>query len=192
MRMLAWIVVVLVVAGALAWFLGPRVPVDTTLTFDPAQVPDDVEPWIAAREAAVPGIRDGLAKEIVWADPVAKAKTPLAVVYVHGFSASKGEVRPLADKVAAALGANLFYTRLTGHGQDNAAMATGSVNAWVNDYAEALAIGRKLGERLIVISTSTGGSITTWAATQRGRSDGVAALVMISPNYGCRVPARSC
>ena len=34
------------------------------------------------------------------------------------------------------------------------------------------------------MATSSGGSIVTWAATQPGRSDGVAALVQISPNYG--------
>ena len=57
-------------------------------------------------------------------------------------------MRPLPDKVAAALGANLFYTRLTGHGQDGAAMAEGSVNAWINDYAEAMAIGRAIGGKV--------------------------------------------
>jgi alpha-beta hydrolase superfamily lysophospholipase len=160
------------------------VPVDTTVTFDPASIGDDLEAWVAAREAAVPNIREELKKEIVWADPSAKAKTPLAIVYVHGFSASKHEVRPLPDKVAKALGANLFYTRLTGHGQDNAAMATGSVNAWVNDYAEALAIGRRLGDRVVVIATSNGGALVSWAATQPSLSDGVAALALISPNYG--------
>lgn len=184
MRIVGWIVIVLVVALVLAWFFGPRVPVDTTVTFEPAQIPDDVEAWVAQREATIPAIRDELKKEIVWADPATKARTPLAVVYVHGFSASKGEVRPLADKVAAALGANLFYTRLTGHGQDNAAMATASVNAWINDYAEALAIGRRLGERVVVIGTSTGASLASWAATQPGLSEGVAALALISPNYG--------
>ena len=70
-------------------------------------------------------IRPGLQKEIVWANPATKTKTPLAIVYIHGFSASKGEVRPLPDKVASALGANLFFTRLTGHGEDGAAMAEG-------------------------------------------------------------------
>lgn len=184
MRIVVWILVALIAAIAAVWFLGPRVPVVTTVTFDPAGIGDDVEAWVAAREAAVPNIREELKKEIVWADPSTRAKTPLSVVYVHGFSASKGEVRPLADKVAAALGANLFYTRLTGHGQDGAAMATGSVHAWVNDYAEALAVGRRLGERVVVIATSSGGSLASWAATEPDRSEGVAALVLISPNYG--------
>jgi pimeloyl-ACP methyl ester carboxylesterase len=164
--------------------LGPRVAADTTITFDPAAIGNDPDAYLARAEASVPGIREGLEKEIIWADPGSKAKTPLSIVYVHGFSASKGEVRPLPDKIAAALEANLFYTRLTGHGQDGAAMASGSVNSWVNDYAEALAIGRLIGDRVVVVATSTGAALATWAAAQPQLSRDVAAMVLISPNYG--------
>ncbi|UDL90513.1 alpha/beta hydrolase [Mesorhizobium sp. PAMC28654] len=174
----------LVAVLALAFVLGPRVAVDTTIRFDPASIGDDPQGYVARKEATVPGIRDGLEKEIVWADPMVHAKTPLSIVYIHGFSASKGEIRPLPDEVAEQLDANLFYTRLTGHGEDGAAMAQGSVNAWINDYEEALAIGRAIGDKVIVITTSTGGSLAAWAATQPGASDGVAAIAFISPNFG--------
>ncbi len=174
----------LVVLIALMALLGPRVPVDTTMHFDASKIGDDPLGYLAREEAKVPNIRDGLEKEIVWADPMIHAKTPVAIVYIHGFSASKGETRPLADKVAEELDANLFYTRLTGHGQDGAAMADGSVNAWINDYEEALAIGRAIGDKVIVIATSTGGSLATWAATQPNASKDVEAIAMISPNYG--------
>ncbi|MER8915336.1 alpha/beta fold hydrolase [Mesorhizobium sp. M0761] len=170
----------------LAFLLGPRVPVDTTIHFDDKVIGDDPQAYVAREEAAVPNIRDGLEKEIIWADPMVHARTPLAIVYIHGFSASKGEVRPLADEVADQLDTNLFYTRLTGHGQDGASMAQGSVNAWINDYEEALAIGRAIGDKVIVIGTSTGGSLAAWAATEPGASDGVAAIAFISPNFGIR------
>ncbi|MEZ2332175.1 alpha/beta hydrolase [Mesorhizobium sp. RCC_202] len=173
----------ILVAG---FFLGPRVPVDTTIRFSPSVIGDDPQAYLAREEAAVPNVRDGLDKEIIWANPMVHAKTPLAIVYVHGFSASKGEVRPLPDDVADELDANLYYTRLTGHGRDGAAMAEGSVNAWINDYEEALAIGRAIGDKVIVISTSTGGSLAAWAATQAGASDGVAAIAFISPNFGVK------
>jgi pimeloyl-ACP methyl ester carboxylesterase len=176
----------LIAVLALAFALGPRVPVDTTIRFDPSVIGDDPQAYIARTEAAVPGIRDGLEKEIVWANPMVHAKTPLSIVYIHGFSASKGELRPLPDDVADALDANLFYTRLTGHGQDGEAMTQGSVNAWINDYEEALAIGRAIGDKVIVISTSTGGSLAAWAATQPGASAGVAAIAFISPNFGVK------
>ncbi|TIX10328.1 MAG: alpha/beta hydrolase, partial [Mesorhizobium sp.] len=117
----------LAVIFSMAFVLGPRVSVDTRIRFDPSIIGDDPQAYLAREEAAVPNIRDGLEKEIIWANPMVHAKTPLAMVYIHGFSASKGEVRPLPDDVADELGANLFYTRLTGHGQDGAAMAEGSV-----------------------------------------------------------------
>ncbi|MCV3240602.1 alpha/beta hydrolase [Mesorhizobium sp. ZC-5] len=177
-------IVIVAALVAIAFLLGPRVAVDTTLRFDPAAIGSDPEAYLAKVEAGVPGIRDGLQKEIIWADSATRAKTPLAIVYIHGFSASKGEIRPLPDKVAAALGANLFYTRLTGHGQPGAAMADGSINAWVNDYAEAIAIGRAIGERVVVIATSTGAALATWGATQPELSDGIATMAFISPNYG--------
>jgi pimeloyl-ACP methyl ester carboxylesterase len=169
---------------ALAFLLGPRVKVDTAVRFDAAAIGIDPDAYLAGEEAKVKGIRPGLQKEIVWANPATKAKTPLAIVYIHGFSASKGEVRPLPDKVAAVLGANLFYTRLTGHGQDNAAMADGSVNAWINDYAEAIAIGRAIGDKVVVIGTSTGASLATFGASQPELSRDVATIIAISPNYG--------
>lgn len=168
------------------FFLGPRVPVDTIIRFDPSVIGDDPQAYLAREEAAVPRIRDGLEKEIIWANPLVRAKTKLSIVYIHGFSASKGEVRPLPDDVAEQLDANLFYTRLAGHGQDGAAMAEGSVNAWINDYEEALAIGRAIGDKVIVIATSTGGSLAAWAATQPRASEGVAAIAFISPNFGVK------
>jgi pimeloyl-ACP methyl ester carboxylesterase len=129
-------------------------------------------------------LRASLGREIIWAFPASKAKTPLSIVYIHGFSASKGEVRPLPDLVAKALGANLFYTRLTGHGQDGAAMGSATVNDWVNDYAEAMAVGRAIGEKVLIISTSMGGGLTTWGLTQPALSENVLGAIFISPNYG--------
>jgi len=183
-RMVA-LLALIVIAVVLVVLAGPRVPVDTTVTFDPATIGSDPEAYLAAAESRVPGIEPGLQKEIVWADPAAKSRTSLSIVYVHGFSASKGEVRPLPDIVARGLGANLFYTRLAGHGQDGAAMATATVNAWINDFAEAVAIGRAIGDEVLVMATSTGGGITVWAAANRPElTDKVKALVLISPNLG--------
>lgn len=185
-RRIVIVILVLLAALVLLFLLGPRVPVDTRITFDPSMIGDDPEAYLERTEGKVPGIRDGLEKEIIWADPMIHAKTPISIVYIHGFSASKGEVRPLPDEVADELDANLFYTRLTGHGQDGAAMATASVHDWLNDYAEAIAIGREIGDKVVVIATSTGAALAVEAATQAGASDGVVAMALISPNFGVR------
>ncbi|MEP9398282.1 alpha/beta fold hydrolase [Mesorhizobium sp. KR2-14] len=179
-------ILILLAALVAAFALGPRVTVDTRITFDPSAIGDDPEAYLERTEGKLAGIRNGLEKEIVWANPLIHAKTPISIVYVHGFSASKAEVRPLPDEVADALDANLFYTRLTGHGQDGAAMGTATVNDWINDYAEAIAIGREIGEKVVVIATSTGAALAVHAAAEQGASDGVVAMALISPNFGVR------
>lgn len=173
------------VAAALVGF-GPKEPVDETITFSAAAIGSDVDAYLAASEAQIPGIIDGAQKQIVWADPAAKTRTPISLVYIHGFSASLEETRPMPDIMAQRLGANLFYTRLTGHGRsgDGSALAAATVNDWYNDTAEALAIGRSLGEKVIVVGVSTGATFATWAATKPELTQNVAGLVLLSPNYG--------
>lgn len=174
-----------VVLAAAAFLAGPRV-VDS-VEWRATQVPEDVEPWLAQREAAFPDIRPGSAKGIVWADPATRARTPLAIAYVHGFSAARQEVSPLCEDLAAALGANLFFTRMTGHGRSGAAMAEGSLQAWADDVEEAVAVGRRIGERVVLVATSNGGALATLFATRPEAAD-LRALVLISPNYGLRDP----
>ena len=184
-RRLAIVVVVFLVLLTLA-AAGPRPLVDETVHFDPATVPADLDGWLAGREAAIAGLKDGAQKEIVWADPATKARTPLAIVYIHGFSATKWETRPLPDKVAAGLSANLFFTRLTGHGGDGALLASASMNDWINDVAEAIAVGERVGEKVVIIGTSTGGTLAAWAAEQPQLMRKVAGIVLISPNFELR------
>ena len=64
------------------------------------------------------------------------------------------------DIVAGAVDANLFYTRLQGHGRSGKAMGEATVEGWINDLAEAEAIGRRIGERMVLVGTSTGGTLT--------------------------------
>ncbi len=184
MRRMGTGLLLLLFALGLGFALGPREPADTSVTFDPSVIGKDPDAYLSRTEAEVAGIRDGLQKEIVWAFPNSRAKTKLAIVYIHGFSASKGEIRPVPDKVATALGANLYFTRLTGHGQNGAAMAVASVNAWANDYAQALAIGKLIGEKVVIIATSTGAGLSTWAAADPVLSKDIAAMIFVSPNYG--------
>lgn len=184
MRMALYVIGFLVVAGIAAFLLGPRPAFDTTVEFDETTLPDDLDAYIAASEARFDDLRPGNERRIVWAYPASRARTPIALVYIHGFSASSGELRPLPDLVAKNLGANIYYARLKGHGRSGDAMLDGSVHGWVNDFAEAVAIGRRLGERVIIIATSTGASLTTWAATRPELMRNVTGLVLFSPNFG--------
>lgn len=166
---------------ALLFFLaGPRVQI----TGGPPDVdlPPDIEAYIEKTEARFEDLIPGTEKTIIWAGEKG-VKTPLSIIYLHGFSSSRQETAPLSDYVAKELNANLFYTRFTGHGRGGHAMLDGSIKAWLKDSVEALKIGQRLGEKVVVMGVSTGGTAATWLAAQPF-SKKVAAFVLISPNFG--------
>lgn len=179
-----YVFIALIIAGTIAFFMGPRTDVNTKILFNSEAIGEDLDVYLAREEEKFGDIRPGLQKQIVWAYPNSKAKTPLSIIYVHGFSASSGEVRPLPDIIAGNLGANLYYTRLTGHGRTGDAMGEATVQDWLDDIVEAVEIGRRIGEKVILIGTSTGGTLTTWVAAKPRLAADVAGIVNISPNYG--------
>ena len=66
-------------------------------------------------------MKPGLAKAVIWNDPTARHKTPLSLVYIHGFSASRKDIAPVIESLAGTLGANAFLTRLAAHGRATSA-----------------------------------------------------------------------
>jgi len=141
----------------------------------------ELEPWLGAKEKAVPGLKPGVEAGIVWADPETKAKTDLAVVYLPGYTATRGEIAPVADRIALALGANLYYSRPTGQGVGPDGHRTVGVNDWMRDGLEAFEIGCRLGSRVVLLATSTGGTLACWLILG---PPGVtpAATILVSPN----------
>ena len=67
-------------------------------------------------------------------------------------------------------------------------MAEVSVTDWMADVAEAFAVAERLGERVVLMGTSTGASLALWAATRPEWRERLDALVLISPNLGPRDP----
>ncbi|MFT8776027.1 MAG: alpha/beta hydrolase [Gluconacetobacter liquefaciens] len=162
--------------------LGPRVrPWNGVLTM-PA-VPSDpaaLTAWIAAGEAAAGPLRPGAEARIVWVDPAHPARTACAIVYLHGFTASQGEGAPVHADLARLFGCNLYLARLPGHGlQAPDAMRGLTAERLAQGAARALAIGGAIGERVIVIGTSTGGALTLDLAARFPQA--LAGLVLWSP-----------
>lgn len=141
-----------------------------------------IEAEIAASEAQVPHLRKGCEKRIIWAGASA-TKTPVSVLYIHGFSATAEELRPLPDLVAEGLGANIHYTRLNGHGQDGDAMGRATFKAWQDDVVEAIEIAQTIGKEIVIIGCSTGCTLATLALAGGAQAK---AVVHISPNFGLR------
>ncbi len=171
-------------ALAVAW-PRPDPVVDATVLPAVPAAPAALDAWLADGERRFDDLRPGTQKTVLWANPAAPARTPVALVYLHGFSATRQETAPLTETAGAALGANVYLARLAGHGRTGEAMAAATLDQWVADGMEALAIGHTIGEKVVVIGTSTGATLATWLAAQRAPVDG---LVLISPNFGPRAP----
>jgi alpha-beta hydrolase superfamily lysophospholipase len=185
-----WVGAVILIACliALASLCGPLFPFNPA----PSDVADavatatDLDRYLHEREAQHAGVRPALAKTILWNDmrEGPHRKTPLALVYLHGFSASRRDISPVVETLAARLGANAFLTRLAAHGlATSGEFATVTAQDWLDDAREALAIGNRIGDRVILIGISTGALLGTMAALE-GDTSRIAALILLSPNFG--------
>lgn len=179
-------IVVLLLLIALLIF-GPYEEADLTADFDASVLDGGVDAYLAAQEARFDDITPGVQKQVIWAG-AAEEKAPWSLLYLHGFSATAQEIRPVPDRVAGALGANLVLTRMAGHGRDGDALAQATAADWMADVAEGLAVARHTGERVLILSTSTGGTLAAAAALDEALMQDVAGIVMISPNFGLQNP----
>ncbi len=174
-------ILLLVAAGvAVITVATPAVP-PSEPAFSPPLSLEALPEALAAAEARVADLRPGSNRKVVLAEAGRRAPTGLALVYLHGFSASRQEITPVAEQVAKTLGANLYFARIPGHGRSADAMAESSLESWQQEGESALAVGRLLGGRVVLIGTSTSGTLATWLAA---RHPDVAGVVLISPNFG--------
>ena len=163
------------------YLMGPR---PSSPRYDPAMpvVPSDpalLTQYVLNNESRHRVKPDNEAR-IIWANDSLKQKTKYAIVYLHGFSASQGEGDPVHRNVAKKFGCNLYLSRLAEHGIDTTEML---INLTVDKYwesaKEALAIGSQLGEKVIVMGTSTGGTLALELAALYPDIYGI---ILLSPN----------
>lgn len=172
---------VLLLFLGLGYFLGPRVAspdMDTTLPQVPSNL-TELEKWIVNREAAIPNIKRNNESKIIWYDSIPQ-KTAYSIVYLHGWSASRMEGNPVHVETAQRYGCNLYLPRLAGHGlNENEAMLNLSADEVIYSAKEALAIAKELGHKVIIMATSTGGTLALHLA---GGDSSVAGILLYSPN----------
>lgn len=181
-RIIISVSVVLLLLFVVLFFLGPRPKygmVDGTIAA--LEMPlDDLDSYVAQQEAAFTNIRPDNHSRIIWADSI--RKTAYAVVYLHGFSASPMEGAPTHQEFAQRYGANLYLPRLAGHGlEDPEAFLDLTPGELIASAKQALAIGRLLGEKVIVMGTSTGCTLATYLAAEA--PEYLDALIFYSPNF---------
>lgn len=177
------------IIGSLLIFLiiflrfGPKEKILPPVSFNDEALMQGVDSYLKKVESAVPNIIPGLEKEVVWADEKEK-QTDIAIIYLTGFSASKGEIKPVADRVAKHFNANLYYTRMPGHGRDSHAMGEVKPHEWLHCYSEAMAIGARIGKRLIIMGTSTGCTLAVVGSAHIKTAVPIIGEIFIAPNFG--------
>lgn len=169
------------------YFVGPT-PHKNKWSLDlPAvpQQPEELEKFVAANEAKHNVKPDNEAR-IVWNDST-KKKTAYSVIYLHGFSASQEEGDPVHIDFAKKFGANLYLSRLADHGIDTTEqLLYFNGDRFWESAKEALMIGKAIGDKVIVMSTSTGGTVALMLAGEY--PEDVNALINLSPNIAVNNP----
>ena len=147
--------------------------------------PAELEKYVADNESKHKLKPDNEAR-IVWADST-RRKTEYSVVYLHGFSASQEEGDPIHAQFAKTFGCNLYLARMADHGIDTTEqLLYFTPDRWWKSSKEALTIGKAMGEKVIVMSTSTGGTMALILAAEYPAD--VFALINMSPNIALNDP----
>ena len=184
MKILKWILISLLTV-TIIYLSGPK-PSTPKYNKDIPAIPDDVENYINKKES-LHHLKKNNEARIVWANDSLKSMTEYAIVYLHGFSASQEEGNPVHRNVAKYFSCNLYLSRLAEHGIDTTDQLINltSDNYW-ESAKEALFIGKKLGKKVILMGTSTGGTQALQLAA--AYPNDVAAIVLYSPNIEINDP----
>ena len=170
---------------SIIYLLGPHPAKPVYDTSLPVPAYTSLETYISSQETQHKIKPDNEAR-IVWANDSLKQKTEYAIVYLHGFSASQEEGNPVHRNIAKQFGCNLYLSRLSQHGIDttDALINMTADNLW-ESAKQAYAIGKQLGNKVILMGTSTGGSLAIQLAATYPE---IAGLVLYSPNIAIYDP----
>ena len=148
--------------------MGPKPP-EPSLSAEPEtlNIPiEKLDEMIAKKELAHLNLKPDNDARIVWFND-SREKTDLSVVFLHGYSASRMEGRPITTEFAERYGCNLYESRLAKHGLDTSdAMIDITPENYLQSAREAIAIGKLLGDSVIIICSSTGATLGLYLATE--------------------------
>jgi esterase/lipase len=146
-----------------------------------------LDQYLADRESKLP-VKPGNESTVVWANDRLKGQTDWCLLYLHGFSASRMEGFPTHINFAAHFGMNAYLPRLASHGLSVPdPLVDMTPDSLYESAKEALQTAHLLGKKVVIMSTSTGGTLSLkLAADFPGLVDG---LILLSPNVAINNPA---
>jgi len=184
-KSLWFIIPLLLVIG---YLMGPK-PATPVYKKDMPAVPEQagaLDEFVRSTESQHKLKEDNEAR-IVWYNDSSRLKTPYSIVYLHGFSASQKEGDPVHRNIAKKFGCNLYLARMADHGIDTVdAMRRLTVDKYWESAKQALAIGKQLGNKVILMGTSTGATNAIQLAA--AFPNDVHSLVLLSPNIAINDP----
>lgn len=147
---------------------------------------DEITEWVIEKESKISTIKPDNESKVIFVDSI-PTQTEYAIVYLHGFSGSGEDGAPVHEQVAASIGANLYIPRLYAHGleENDESMLEYTGEKSLDSAREALAIGKILGKKVILMGTSTG---STLALALAAKHPDLAALVLYAPNIRINHP----
>jgi esterase/lipase len=164
------------------YLMGPKPPI-AELNKDLPSIPtsiSNIEEYAQKNDEGITLKPDNQSR-IIWANDSVKERTNYSLLYLHGFSASWYEGFPANVEFAKHFGCNAYFPRLASHGieTDDALIDMTPDRLW-ESAKEALMVARTLGKKVIVMSTSTGGTLALKLAADF--PEYVDGLILYSPN----------
>jgi pimeloyl-ACP methyl ester carboxylesterase len=126
-------------------------------------------------------VRLGNEAKIIWGNDSVHKPTEFVLLYLHGFSASRREGYPVNEDFPKRYGCNAYLARLASHGVVTANPLIDMTPDHLYESAkQALVIARQLGQKVIIMGTSTGGTLALKLAADFPSM--VYGLILYSPN----------
>ena len=145
-----------------------------------SNIPEDIDSYLQQKESEVSDIFPNAEKKIYWNNNT-KDKTKYSIVFVHGFTTTGYQSKDFLNKLSRELKSNLYITRLSGHGVSYEGTKEMQIDKIMHDVSEAIIIGERIGENVVLIGHSLGGALSMLAANDELLSKKIDTLVLFAP-----------
>ncbi len=154
------------------------------LNFKEVYIPSDIDldNYLKNSEISLGDVPEEAQKKIIWSNEE-KNKTEIAIAFLPGFSTTNFQQKEFFDKLSKDLNANIFLSRLSGHGREHPGSKQMSAENYLNDTSEAIEIAKRIGNKVILIGFSLGGALTTAASFDEELSKDLHGVVLFAPAY---------
>jgi esterase/lipase len=154
------------------------------LNFKEVFIPSDIglDSYLKNSEISLGDVPEEAEKKIIWSNKE-KNKTEIAIAFLPGFSTTNFQQKEFFEKLSKELDANIFLSRLSGHGREYPGSKQMSAENYLKDTSEAIEIAKRIGKKVILIGYSLGGALTTAASFDEKLSKDLHGVVLFAPAY---------